>query len=126
MTNIGDKYVVANVIDMHRDGYLDFTTAPKCKDLSGRTGTVLVKGTRSCRMRIDNVHDLGDIMLWISYRRLAFRTNLDDYAALGIFSYDPGKNTAAGKISVMPLRMARSCRSRKLSNDNQDKLFPLS
>ena len=66
-TNIGDKLVVSNVTDMHWDGYLDFTTAPQCKDHIGRTCTVLAKGIRSCRIRIVSVTDLGDIMLWISY-----------------------------------------------------------
>ena len=69
-----DLVIIANVTHMHHDGYQDFPTEAHSLDLVGRTGTVLTKGIRSCWLRLEDVteRDLGDIKIWIAYRRLAY------------------------------------------------------
>ena len=60
---------------MEYDGYKDFNTESQCIDLIGRTGTGLTKGIRSCQLQLDDVRPcLGNIKIWIVYRRLAYQS----------------------------------------------------
>ena len=58
--------IIASVTHMHRDGYKGFATEEHCLGLVGKTGTVLTKGTRSCRLALEDVGDLGHIKMWIA------------------------------------------------------------
>ena len=61
-----DLVIIANVNDMHHDGYQDFTTEAHCLDLVGKTGIVLTKGTTRCQLELEDVRDLGDVKIWVA------------------------------------------------------------